>query len=134
MDPFLVSFQLRVKIPAVVWLPLITALRLVDASCLIEQHCLSCRSTLRLVEMHFCLLDMQLLHVACRTRVCVCIVCLVLQRLPCRTALRHVVLQRLSCRIDWLQSLKHFFTNVSYHILVTRLTLMALFLETEPSE
>ena len=30
--------------------------------------------------------------------------------------------------IDWLQSLKHFFINVSYHILVASLTLMALFL------
>ena len=29
--------------------------------------------------------------------------------------------------IDWLQSLKQFFTNVSYHILVASLTLMALF-------
>ena len=31
-----------------------------------------------------------------------------------------------------LQSIKHFFINVSYHILVARLTLMAL--KTEPSE
>ena len=30
-------------------------------------------------------------------------------------------------RIDWLQSLKQFFINVSYHILVASLTLMALF-------
>ena len=29
--------------------------------------------------------------------------------------------------IDWLQSLKQFFINVSYHILVASLTLMALF-------
>ena len=29
--------------------------------------------------------------------------------------------------LDWLQSLKQFFTNVSYHILVASLTLMALF-------
>ena len=29
--------------------------------------------------------------------------------------------------VDWLQSLKHFFINVSYHILVASLTLMALF-------
>ena len=29
--------------------------------------------------------------------------------------------------IDCLQSLKHFFINVSYHILVASLTLMALF-------
>ena len=32
--------------------------------------------------------------------------------------------------LDWLQSLKQFFINVSYHILVASLTLMAL----EPSE
>ena len=45
--------------------------------------------------------------------------------------------------VDWLQSLKQFFINVSYHILVASLTLMALFLnrewlcfcfKTEPSE
>ena len=30
-------------------------------------------------------------------------------------------------QLDWLQSLKHFFINVSYHILVANLTLMALF-------
>ena len=47
--------------------------------------------------------------------------------------------------LDWLQSLKQFFINVSYHILVASLTLMALFhilvaslslmaLFTEPSE
>ena len=35
--------------------------------------------------------------------------------------------------LDWLQSLKQFFINVSYHILVASLTLMAL-LKTEPSE
>ena len=29
--------------------------------------------------------------------------------------------------IDWLQSLKQFFINVPYHILVASLTLMALF-------
>ena len=28
--------------------------------------------------------------------------------------------------LDWLQSLKHFFINVSYHMLVASLTLMAL--------
>ena len=28
--------------------------------------------------------------------------------------------------VDWLQSLKQIFTNVSYHILVVSLTLMAL--------
>ena len=28
--------------------------------------------------------------------------------------------------VDWLQSLKQFFNNVSYHILVASLTLMAL--------
>ena len=36
--------------------------------------------------------------------------------------------------VDWLQSLKQFFINVSNHILVASLTLMALFYETEPSE
>ena len=30
-------------------------------------------------------------------------------------------------QVDWLQSLKQFFINVSYHILVASLTLMALF-------
>ena len=35
--------------------------------------------------------------------------------------------------VDWLQSLKQFFINVSYHIPVASLTLMALF-KTEPSE
>ena len=30
-------------------------------------------------------------------------------------------------KLDWLQSLKQFFINVSYHILVASLTLMALF-------
>ena len=29
--------------------------------------------------------------------------------------------------LDWLQSLKQFFINVSYHILVASLTMMALF-------
>ena len=29
--------------------------------------------------------------------------------------------------LDWLQSLKQFFINVSYHILAASLTLMALF-------
>ena len=34
----------------------------------------------------------------------------------------------MSClSLDWLQSLKHFFINASYHILVASLTLMALF-------
>ena len=32
-------------------------------------------------------------------------------------------------KLDWLQSLKHFFLNVSYHILVASLTRMALFLK-----
>ena len=38
--------------------------------------------------------------------------------------------------LDWLQSLKQFFINVSYQILVASLTPMALFkdLKTEPSE
>ena len=31
--------------------------------------------------------------------------------------------------VDWLQSLKQFFINVSYHILLVSLTLMALFLK-----
>ena len=31
------------------------------------------------------------------------------------------------CSVDWLQSLKQFFINVSYQILVASLTLMALF-------
>ena len=31
--------------------------------------------------------------------------------------------------LDWLQSLKQYFINVSYHILVTSLTMMALFLK-----
>ena len=38
----------------------------------------------------------------------------------------------LTVTIDWLQSLNQFFVNVSYHILVVSLTLMAL--KTEPSE
>ena len=49
-------------------------------------------------------------------------------------ALKHFVenskLNVMICRIvqllDWLQSLKQFFINVSYHVLVARLTLMAL--------
>ena len=36
--------------------------------------------------------------------------------------------------IDWLQSLKQCYLNVSYHILEASHTLMALFLKTEPSE
>ena len=43
----------------------------------------------------------------------------------------HVLVHALS-HIDWLKSLKQFFINVSYHILVASLTLMAL--KTEPSE
>ena len=31
-----------------------------------------------------------------------------------------------SLQLDWLQSLKHFLINVSFHILVASLTLMAL--------
>ena len=34
-----------------------------------------------------------------------------------------------SDQVDWLQSLKQFFINVSYHILVASLTLVALFLD-----
>ena len=37
---------------------------------------------------------------------------------------------RFETTVDWLQSLKQFFINVSYHILVASLTLMAL---SEPS-
>ena len=36
--------------------------------------------------------------------------------------------------VDWLQSLKQYFTNVPYHILVASLTLMTLFFKTEPLE
>ena len=36
--------------------------------------------------------------------------------------------------VDWLQSLKQLFINVSYHILVASLTLMMALLKTEPSE
>ena len=32
--------------------------------------------------------------------------------------------------LDWLQSIKQFFINVSYHILVASLILMALFYDT----
>ena len=39
----------------------------------------------------------------------------------------------LGFNVDWFQSLKQCFINVSYHILVASLTLMAL-LKTEPSE
>ena len=37
------------------------------------------------------------------------------------------VLFVLGSNLDWLQSLKQFFINVSYHILAASLTLMALF-------
>ena len=33
---------------------------------------------------------------------------------------------QIQCNLDWLQSLKQFFINVPYHILVASLTLMAL--------
>ena len=47
---------------------------------------------------------------------------------------RRKVRKRVSMYVlDWLQSLKQFFINVSYHILVASLTLMALF-KTEPSK
>ena len=36
--------------------------------------------------------------------------------------------------VDWLQSLKQFFINVSYHIFVASLTLFWLVLKTVPSE
>ena len=35
--------------------------------------------------------------------------------------------------LDWLQSLKQFFINMSYHILLASLTLMALFLNCQSS-
>ena len=35
--------------------------------------------------------------------------------------------RHMKVEVDWLQSLKQFFINVSYHILVASLTLMALF-------
>ena len=48
-----------------------------------------------------------------------------------QTVFRGYQRQRVNCNIavelDWLQSLKQFFINVSYHILVASLTLMALF-------
>ena len=43
------------------------------------------------------------------------------------------LLYRVRYNIDLLQSLKQFFINVLYNILVASLTLMALF-KTEPSE
>ena len=36
-------------------------------------------------------------------------------------------LEHVICQLDWLQSLKQFFMNVSYHIIAVILTLMALF-------
>ena len=39
----------------------------------------------------------------------------------------------IQCWVDWLQSLKQFFINVSYNILVASLTLMALFQEVSGS-
>ena len=42
-------------------------------------------------------------------------------------------IQHFTIALDWLQSLKHFFINVPYHLLEASLTLMALF-KTEPSE
>ena len=46
------------------------------------------------------------------------------------TSMPHI---KVNADVDWLQFLKQFFINVSYHILVASLTLMALF-KTEPSE
>ena len=43
------------------------------------------------------------------------------------------IIQAIIQELDWLQSLKQFFVDVSYHILVASLTRMAL-LKTEPSE
>ena len=37
-----------------------------------------------------------------------------------------IAIQTTGHKVDWLQSLKQFFINVSYHILVASLTLMAL--------
>ena len=42
-------------------------------------------------------------------------------------------MKKVEVTLDWPQSLKQFFINVSYHILVASLTLMVLF-KTEPSE
>ena len=41
--------------------------------------------------------------------------------------LSFILLENCECYTDWLLSLKQFFINVSYHILVASLTLMALF-------
>ena len=40
---------------------------------------------------------------------------------------RHSVSNDVADIVDWLQSLNQFFTNVSYHIVVASLILMALF-------
>ena len=48
--------------------------------------------------------------------------------LLCRLILKDAaIFGRFTSYVDWLQSLKHFFTNVSYLILVASLTLMALY-------
>ena len=51
--------------------------------------------------------------------------CLYIQALLTHSTRQSIVVKGVD--IDWLQSLKQFFINVSYHILVASLTLMALF-------
>ena len=46
---------------------------------------------------------------------------------PQECVLYNMSQERACLLIDWLQSLKQFFINASYHILVASLTLMALF-------
>ena len=43
-----------------------------------------------------------------------------------RLVVRDVATFQVSCWVDWLQSLKQFFINVSYRILVASLTLIAI--------
>ena len=52
-------------------------------------------------------------------------------KILCAATVQKTHIMQLVRAIDWLQSLKQFFINVSYHIVVASLTLMALF---EPSE
>ena len=47
--------------------------------------------------------------------------------LSCILILRITLAEYFTITLDWFQSLKQFFINVSYHILVASLTLMALF-------
>ena len=46
--------------------------------------------------------------------------------LPMSMSNKKVVRLKVRFDLDWLQSLKQFFINVSYHILVASLTLVAL--------